>query len=101
MTAAPEWIVVGLLRASFGLAVAALSVAACVRLLRPRAAGRAVGLAVRPGARRHPLPHIHPGPLGFLGTRDGPAAGTDRRESAGTAPGVGGCRPRADRARCR
>ncbi len=37
MTAAPEWIVVGLLRASFGLAVAALAVAACVRLLRPRA----------------------------------------------------------------
>ncbi len=37
MIPASEWIVVGLFRASAGLSIAALAVAACVRLLRLRA----------------------------------------------------------------
>lgn len=37
MNPASEWIVMGLLRASLGLSLAALAVGACVRLLRPRA----------------------------------------------------------------
>src|SRR5207247_7788604 len=86
---------VGLLRASAGLSIAALAVAACVRLLRlraPKAEQWAWMIVLAQGVIL--FPGTIPGPRGDPGAGNGSAARTSRRALVGIASCAGRGRSR-------